>query len=337
MLVQEELSGRYYRGAAEDLLSGPLGEELRGKVHLILTSPPFPLNNKKSYGNKQGSEYLAWFVNLAKVFSNLLADDGSIVVELGNAWESGRPVQSLLPLECLLGFAKHASAGLRLCQEFICYNPSRLPSPAEWVTVTRERATDSYTRVWWLAKTDRPKANNANVLREYSEAMQKLLQRKDFNRQPRPSGHHISTNGFLKDNSGSIAPNFFELEHLDPAREVRLPNTFGISGTTSNDRFSKECRRLGITPHPARMPIGLATYFIEFLTVPGDLVLDPFAGSNTTGFAAAVRRRRWVAIESRSEFETQSRIRFTDPSLQSNGTPAAYECAVEALPSSASG
>lgn len=80
---------------------------------------------KKRYGNLQGEEYLKWFINLAPTFNNLLADDGSLVIEIGNSWEQGRPVQSLLHLECLLGLANNSNSDLRLIQEFIAYNPSR--------------------------------------------------------------------------------------------------------------------------------------------------------------------------------------------------------------------
>ncbi|MFC3160226.1 DNA methyltransferase [Chryseobacterium arachidis] len=75
--------------------------KLKGKVNLIVTSPPFPLNNKKQYGNEKGEEYKDWFIKLAPIFSDLLADNGSLVIEIGNAWEPERPVQSLLHLECL--------------------------------------------------------------------------------------------------------------------------------------------------------------------------------------------------------------------------------------------
>src|SRR5207253_2308773 len=39
----------------------------------------------------------------------------------------------------------------------------------------------------------------------------------------------------------------------------------------------------GKKPHPARFPVQVPLLFVRFLTDPGDLVLDPFAGSNTTG------------------------------------------------------
>src|SRR5438874_7775307 len=141
--AQTTALGRYYVGEALQLLDGPLGRRLKGRVQLLLTSPPFPLNRKKSYGNLTGAEYRKWFLSLAPRFAELLRPDGSIVIELGNAWMPGRPVQSLLHLQSLMGFVNHPKAKLRLCQEFICYNPSRLPSPAAWVTTRRDRLTDA--------------------------------------------------------------------------------------------------------------------------------------------------------------------------------------------------
>jgi hypothetical protein len=322
--LHETKAGQYFEGRAEKLLKGKLGRQLKGKVQLVLTSPPFPLNHKKSYGNLEGRAYKAWFVGLAEVLGPVLTPDGSIVIEMGNAWKPGRPVQSLLPLESRLAFVKNRKGGLRLCQEFVCYNPARLPSPAEWVTVKRERVTDSYTRIWWMSKSDRPKAHNAAVLRPYSNSMRELLERQTFNRKPRPSEHHISENGFLVDRGGSIPHNFLELDSLSPDREVRLPNAFALSNTSSGDFFARTCRSRGIQPHPARMQAGLAAFFLNFLTDPGDLVLDPFAGSNTTGYVSELLGRRWAAIEADPKYAEQSKIRFEDPLLKHGQGPAMH-------------
>lgn len=310
-VAQRTASGSYHVGDSVELLRGSLRKQLQGQVQLLLTSPPFPLNAKKSYGNLKGDEYKAWFTRLAETFSELLTPDGSIVIEVGNAWEAERPVQSLLHLESLLGFVQNPQAGLRLCQQFVCYNPSRLPSPAHWVTVNRIRLTDSYTQVWWMAKTDFPKADNRRVLRPYSEGMKQLLRRGTYNVGRRPSEHVISERGFLTDHGGSITPNVLEMEPMQDDRPVRLPNAFSLSNTTSNDPFMKACQAKGIEPHPARMPIGLANFFIQFLTEPGDLVLDPFAGSNTTGYAAETLGRRWRSIDLKEEYVEQSKLRFS--------------------------
>lgn len=307
--------GSYYNGDSKNLLETAIGKELSGKVQLILTSPPFPLNNKKSYGNLVGDEFKEWLASLAPTFAGLLTQDGSIVIEMGNAWEPGRPVQSLLHLESLIAFLEHPQAALRLCQQFVCYNHSRLPSPAQWVTVNRIRLTDSYTHVWWMAKSDFPKADNRKVLRPYSNSMRSLLNRGSYNAGNRPSEHHISKRSFLTDHGGSIAHNFFELDPIVEGEEVRLPSVFKLSNTDSNSYFMRSCRKLKIKPHPARMQVGLAAFFIELLTDPGDLVLDPFAGSNTTGYTAELLGRRWVGIDTEEAYAKQSEIRLQDPAL----------------------
>ncbi|GAA4770523.1 MULTISPECIES: DNA-methyltransferase [Flavobacterium] len=310
--------GKIIEGNSIELLSGKMKKELKGKVNLIITSPPFPLNNKKQYGNEKGEEYLKWFIDMAPIFSDLLTEDGSLVIEIGNAWEPERPVQSLLHLECLFGLVKHPKANLRLIQEFICYNPSKLPSPAQWVTVNRLRTVDSYTHVWWIAKNDFPKADNSKVLRPYSKSMQSLLKKQKYNAGKRPSEHNISETGFLKDNGGSIAHNFFELEQVDDNREVRLPHSvLSFSNTSSNDYYLKMCREKNIKPHPARMSGGLVNFFIEFLTDEDDLILDPFSGSNTTGYCAEKLNRNWMSFEVKEDYIEQACIRFSDPLLKS--------------------
>jgi site-specific DNA-methyltransferase (cytosine-N4-specific) len=251
---QETSLGKFFEGKVEDFLESRLGAQLRGKVQLILTSPPFPLNNKKSYGNPDVRQYQRWLTDFAPAFSQLLTPDGSIAIEIGNAWEPGRPTQSLLPVQSLIQFIQHPKGNLRLCQEFVCYNPSRLPSPAQWVTVKRIRMTDSYTRIWWMAKTDFPKANNNKVLRPYSESMRLLLKRGSYNSGKRPSEHNIGKKSFLKKNRGSIMPNFIELEQLDPRRKPRMPNALSISNTNSNDallRSPSDARSATFTTTPS--------------------------------------------------------------------------------------
>jgi len=307
----------------ENLYNTFLKRYYHSKFDLIITSPPFPLNAKKQYGNLQGDEYKKWFFSLAPIFSKLLSDTGSLVIEVGNAWEPNRPVQSTLHLECLLGLIQNSD--LRLIQEFIIYNPSKLPSPAQWVTVNRIRTVDSYTHVWWLAKSDFPKADNTKVLRPYSKSMQRLLKKQSYNDGKRPSEHNISKRGFLKDNGGSIAHNIFELEKIEEKREVRLPhNVLSFSNTVSNDFFLKSCREKGITPHPARMNQGIVNFFIEFLTDENDLILDPFGGSNTTGYCAEKLKRKWIVSEINKDYAEQSILRFKETKLKSKIERGSY-------------
>src|SRR4051812_33524615 len=100
--------GKMLVGKIEDALDAAPLRGVEGKVNLIITSPPFPLVRKKQYGNSTGEEYLKWLEGLAPKLAALLTDDGSIVIEIGNAWMAGRPEMSTLPLEALLAFKKAA-------------------------------------------------------------------------------------------------------------------------------------------------------------------------------------------------------------------------------------
>jgi len=296
-----------YRGKAEEVLRTYPVTRYRGKVQLVFTSPPFPLNRKKRYGNLQGREYVDWLAGFAPLLCEYLTDDGSIVIELGNAWEAGRPTMSTLPLKALLAFQEKAN--LYLCQEFICFNPARLPSPAQWVTVERIRVKDAFTRVWWMSPVEKPKADNRGVLTEYSKSMKDLLRRGTYNSGKRPSEHEIGETSFLKDHGGAIPPNVLipDLEEtLSELLEV-LP----IANTRANDIYQIYCRENDVEPHPARMPQKLVEFFLFLLTDPRDRALDPFAGSNSTGSVAEQLGRKWVGIEANEDYVVASKARFT--------------------------
>ena len=286
--------GTMYRSTVEAFLASAQAEAARQHVQLLFTSPPFPLNRKKQYGNRTGDDYLKWLGALAEPLGDLLAPEGSLVVELGNAWEPGEPVMSTLALRALLELLDAGS--FRLCQQFVVYNPARLPSPIQWVNVDRIRVKDSYTHVWWMSRTSRPKADNRKVLVPYSERMKQLLRRRGYNSGRRPSEHNIGKTSFLSDNGGAIPP-----------------NVLTISNTGSNDSYRRYCKAHKLPVHPARMPPDLADFFIHLLTDEGDLVLDPFAGSNTTGAVAEKLNRRWISLEPDSSYIAGSVGRFDGP------------------------
>jgi site-specific DNA-methyltransferase (cytosine-N4-specific) len=294
-----------YIGKVEDALKTPSFQKLKGSVNLIVTSPPFPLVTKKQYGNETGESYIRWLENLGPQLADLLTTDGSIVLEIGNAWVEGVPVMSTLPLEALLAFKQ--AANLHLCQHIICHNPARLPGPAAWVTVKRARLKDSYTHVWWMSRSPWPKADNRRVLVPYSADMKRLIAKKRYNAGRRPSGHVISQSGFLQDNGGSISANVID---FDPRAEKVPADLLKFSGTTWESSYREYCTRHNLPAHPARMQPGLVGFFINFLTDPGDLVMDPFAGSNTTGATAEELKRRWIAVEARADYALGSKGRF---------------------------
>jgi DNA modification methylase len=276
--------GSAYCGKAEEILPRLPDES----INLIFTSPPYALHFKKDYGNVDQDDYVDWFLGFAAEFRRVLKPDGSLVINLGGSWRPGHPIRSLCHFEVLIRLVREHS--FHLAQEFFWYNPAKLPAPAEWVTVRRIRVKDAVEALWWLSKSTNPKADNRQVLTEYSEDMKRLLKR-GYRPKERPSGHHI-THKFTEQ-AGAIPPNLLTLGNND-----------------SNGYYLKRCAEEKIKPHPARFPAGLPEFFIKFLTSENDTILDPFAGSCTTGEAAERWHRKWIGFELRSDYLDGAHFRF---------------------------
>ena len=294
--------GEVYHGDSLGLLHHSLPAE---SVDLIMTSPPFGLLRKKSYGNEDADEYVRWFRPFAEGFKRVLKKKGSLVIDIGGAWKKGLATRSLYHFELLISLVR--DHGFHLCQEHYWWNPSKLPTPAEWVNIRRVRVKDAVNCVWWLSLTPWPKASNRRVLAPYSDSMKDLLVN-GYTSKLRPSGHNISTK-FQKDNGGAVPPNLL-----------------AIANTDSNGRYQTYCKAHGIAPHPARFPPGLPEYFIRMLTDRGDTVLDPFAGSCVTGEVSEVLGRKWICSEIDQNFLKGALCRFEPrPSMKPAPAPTPYE------------
>jgi DNA modification methylase len=264
-------------------------------VDLIMTSPPFGLVRKKDYGNVDAGDYVEWFKPFAEAFRKALKPHGSFVIDIGGAWISGQPTRSLYHYELLISLCREFD--FHLAQEFFWWNPARLPTPAEWVTVRRVRVKDAIDCVWWLSPSPWPKASNRRVLQPYSESMKQLLAN-GYKAKKRPSGHDISEK-FAWDNGAAIPPNLLAIAH-----------------TESNSAYIRYCTENGLKPHPARFPVELPEFFIRMLTDAGDLVIDPFAGSCVTGEAAERTKRRWICCEILPDYVEGALGRFQPPRLR---------------------
>lgn len=267
-------------------------------VDLVVTSPPYALHFKKEYGNANQNDYVDWFLPFAREIRRILKPTGSFVLNIGGAWQPGSPTRSLYHYRLLLALCDEIE--FDLAQEFFWFNPAKMPAPAEWVTVRRIRVKDSVEYIYWLVKDPQAKANNRRVLQPYSADMKRLISR-GLKQTVRPSGHVIN-GSFASDNGGAIPSNLIQ-----------------CGNNESNSAYIRNSKKAGTKIHPARFPSELPRFFIEFLTEPGDLVLDPFAGSNTTGQVAEELRRKWISIELRRDYALESKLRFDgrddEPSL----------------------
>lgn len=295
--------GAAYVGNSLELLKALPDES----VNLVITSPPFALQRQKEYGNLDQDAYVDWFLGFAEQVKPKLTCDGSFVVDFGGAYLKGAPARSLYNFRVLLRMVDEL--GYSLAEEFYWYNPSKLPSPIEWVNKRKLRAKDSVNTVWWFGKTAWPKADVSKVLAPYSARMKKLIEdpEKFYTPKVRPSGHDIGR-GFGKDNGGAI-----------PSNLLQIPNS------ESNGTYLSGCKAIGQKAHPARFPAKLPEFFIRMLTDPGDVVVDIFAGSNTTGQVAEAEGRRWLAFEQSPEYVGASAFRFLRKGMPTETMRMVYE------------
>lgn len=246
------------------------------KVNLIVSSPPYALLLKKEYGNKDDKDYVNWFRRFVPGFKKVLTEDGSLVLNFGNAYLPKIPSRSLYQYKLLLMLCEEY--GLHLCQEFYWIKPNALATPAEWCNVRKIRFKDAVENIWWLSKSPWPKVSNQRLLTEYSQAMENLLGAKP-GKQIRPSGYAFGESVYTR-NAGAIPS-----------------NCIYITNASSNDQYRRYCRARDIPMHPAVFPPALPWFFIRALTDKNDVVFDPFAGSCTTGMVAEHLARRWVCCD----------------------------------------
>ena len=277
--------GTAYCADAIDLLSDLEDES----IDLVVTSPPYALHFKKEYGNVDQDKYVDWISPFCNHIKRVLKSTGSLALNIGGAWTPGSPTRSLYHFRLLLHLCDRI--GFKLCQEFFWYNPAKIPAPAEWVNVRRIRVKDAVEYIFWLGKTNFPKAFNKKVLQPYSKDMLRLIKR-GVAETRRPSGHVIRKS-FASHNGGSIPPNLIQ-----------------CGNNESNSAYMNGLKAAKRKIHPARFPAELPRFFINFCTDPGDLVLDPFAGSNTTGMVAEELGRRWISVEKDTQYWKDSKMRF---------------------------
>ena len=267
-------------------------------VDLVVTSPPFALQRKKAYGNEEQDNYVDWLCKFAQIVYNKIKETGSFVIDIGAAYEKGSPNYSLYQFKALIKMCD--VIGFKLAQPFYWHNPSALPAPIEWVNKRKLRAKNSVNTIWWLCKNPSAcKADIRKVLIPYSDRMKKLINHPEYfikdDDVHRPSGHVLTKDSWTHDNGGSIPPNL-----------LQIPNS------ESNTTYLRYCKLLQIKGHPARFPSAIPEFFIKLLTDEGDLVVDIFSGSNTTGMVCEKLKRHWKSFELSPEYVANSSLRFAD-------------------------
>ena len=128
------------------------------------------------------------------------------------------------------------------------------------------------------------------IRKPYSKSMMdiidgKVVERGGREKNSRPSRHNFDLS-HPWDNKGGADPG----------------SVISVSNTASNGFVQKLCKEMGIK-HPARYPEKLAEFFILSGSNPGDIVMDPFAGSGTTGVVAHKHGRKYLCIDVNPDYQ----------------------------------
>jgi site-specific DNA-methyltransferase (cytosine-N4-specific) len=138
--------------------------------------------------------------------------------------------------------------------------------------------------------------------------MKRLIAR-GYRAKNRPSGYKI-THKFQRNLGGSIPSNVIDQSLPGFEAPEEASNWIARGNNESNSLYIRRCAETGQKVHPARFPAALPEFFVKLLTEEDDLIVDTFAGSNTTGWVSESLQRRWLTFELDSAYVKNSELRF---------------------------
>ena len=284
-------------GACETVFANSMADNM---ISLVLTSPPYPLKRPRDYGNVAVHEYVDWLCTAIEPLLKNLKRGASICLNLGNdIFVSGSPARSTYLERLVIAFEDRL--GLSKMDMIPWVNPCKPPGPMQWASRTRQQLNVGWEPIYWF--TNDPQhctSNNQRVLEPHSEAHRAFVQ-KGGDKRPRVNSdgaYYIKDGAYSLPTAGKIPKNVIQMPH----------------NCADQRQYKQAARSFGLKAHGAAFPLSLAEKLIKFLTAEDELVVDPFAGSNTTGKAAENLGRRWIASEIVYDYVVGSALRFFDKS-----------------------
>jgi len=270
-------------GAAEDVF-----RDLEVPITLCFTSPPYPLQRARAYGNVDSRAIVDFLCQTLAPVIDKLAVDGSLVLNVSNdIFESRSPARSTYVERLVL--ALEDEFGLHLMDRLIWHNSAKPPAPVQWASKERQQLCVAYEPILWVAKDPlQVKSDNRGVLEPHTRRQKRLMQQ----------GGEKRTASY-GDGAYRIRPGSF-----GNLTDGRIPRNVIRQGHRCrwSDQYRKETAKLGLPLHAAGMPYALPEFMIRFCTEEGDVVADPFAGRCMTGRAAETLGRQWVCSELMLEY-----------------------------------
>ena len=235
-------------------------------VNLVVTSPPYADQRKRTYGGVHPDQYVAWFLPIAEQLKRVLKPEGSFILNIKERVVSGE--RHTYVLELVLALKKQ---GWLWTEEYMWHK--RNSYPGKWPN----RFRDGWERLLHFTKQKQFVMYQDEVrvpMGDWRNARLKNLSATDMERDE----SHVQS-GF-----GKRIANWVDRDLAYPDNVLHL---------------ATECSNTG---HSAAFPVELPSWFIKLFTKPGDLVLDPFSGSGATAVAAAQLGRHYTGIEVSPEY-----------------------------------
>ncbi len=246
-----------YQGDCLDILS-KLDKE---SIDLVVTSPPYADQRKHTYGGVTADDYVSWFLPIAMQLHRTLKESGSFILNIKERVVNGE--RHIYALELIM---KMREQGWFWTEEYIWHK--RNCYPGKWPN----RFRDAWERCLHFTKNKK--------FAMYQEAV--MVPMGDWRHSRLRS---LSATDKVRDESkvrsgfGKKIENWVNRERAYPTNVLYLPT---------------ECSNRN---HSAVFPEALPSWFIKLFTKPGDMVLDPFAGSGTTMLASRQLNRKSIGIE----------------------------------------
>ena len=235
-------------------------------VDLIITSPPYADARKDHYKGIQPNEFSEWFLSFHEPFFEKLKNEGSFVLNIKDRVVNG--VRNHFVWKTIQSLEEN---GWQPIDDYIWHKPN--PMPGYWPT----RLRDGWEYCFHLAKTKRPYMNQDAVSVPIGKWAKPRLAKLTGKSAIRHDSENLS--GFGRDLTKWVGK-----------KRVLPSNVLSLTVVGKN------------RGHPAVFPIGLPAFFIKLLSPKDSVILDPFAGSGTTGLAALQLRRNSILIDNNREY-----------------------------------